>query len=138
MNYKGLQNCVGILAVDTEIIIKTAELTNCACWVTCLPYRLCWVEAAAASTCVENFLLVLPLEESLNLSSSHNYQLTLSLLRVINVKFPLPPHQKYWHHTVVRRTWLFIAYSDEKLLYYKFSLPHLYIFSLKGRENVLF
>ena len=41
------------------------------------------------------------------------------------------------HHTV-RRTWLFITYSDEKWLYYKFSLPHLYIFSLKGWENVLF
>ena len=41
------------------------------------------------------------------------------------------------HHTV-RRTWLFIAYSDERWLYYKFSLHHLCIFSLKGLENVLF
>ena len=41
------------------------------------------------------------------------------------------------HHTV-RRTWIFIAYSDERRLQYKFSLPHLYIFSLKGWENVLF
>ena len=45
--------------------------------------------------------------------------------------------QEIWHHTVWR-TWLFIAYSDEKWLYYKFSLPHLCIFSLKGWENVLF
>ena len=41
------------------------------------------------------------------------------------------------HHTVWR-TWLFIAYSDERWLYYQFSLPHLYIFSLRGWENVLF
>ena len=31
------------------------------------------------------------------------------------------------HHTVWR-TRLFIAYSDERWLYYQFSLPHLYIF----------
>ena len=30
------------------------------------------------------------------------------------------------HHTVWR-TWLFVAYSVESLLYYQFSLPHLYI-----------
>ena len=48
---------------------------------------------------------------------------------------PAPP--EILHHTL-RRTWLFIAYSDEKWLYYKFSLPHLCILSLKGRENVLF
>ena len=41
------------------------------------------------------------------------------------------------HHTVWI-TWLFIAYSDERWLHYQFSLPHLYIFSLKGSENVLF
>ena len=40
---------------------------------------------------------------------------------------PAPP--KIWHHTVWR-TWLFIAYSDEKWLYYKFFL--------KGWENTLF
>ena len=34
-------------------------------------------------------------------------------------------------HTV-RRTWLFIAYSDERWLKYKFSLHHLCILSLKG------
>ena len=42
-----------------------------------------------------------------------------------------------WHHTVWR-TWLFIAYSDEKWLYYKFSLHHLYNRFLKGWENTLF
>ena len=41
------------------------------------------------------------------------------------------------HHTVWR-TWLFITHSDERWLHYQFSLPHLYIFSLKGSENVLF
>ena len=41
------------------------------------------------------------------------------------------------HHTV-RRTWLFMAYSDEMWLYYQFSLAqhHLYVL-LKGWENVL-
>ena len=32
--------------------------------------------------------------------------------------------QEIWHHTVWR-TWLFIAYSDEKWLYYKFSYKSL-------------
>ena len=40
------------------------------------------------------------------------------------------------HHTAWR-TWLFIACSDKRWLYYQFSLPHLYIFSLKGWENVV-
>ena len=41
------------------------------------------------------------------------------------------------HHTVWR-TWLFIAYSDKRWLYYKFSLPHFFIFSLKvGRMYFL-
>ena len=35
-------------------------------------------------------------------------------------------------------TWLFIASSDERGLYYQFSLPRLYIFSLKCWEDVLF
>ena len=45
--------------------------------------------------------------------------------------------QEIWHHTVWR-TWLFIAYSDEKWLYYKFSLHHSYNRFLKGWENGLF
>ena len=45
--------------------------------------------------------------------------------------------QEIWHHTVWR-TWLFIAYSDDRWLYYKFLLPHSYFSSLKGWENVLF
>ena len=45
--------------------------------------------------------------------------------------------QEIWHHTVWR-TWLFIAYSDEKWLYYKFSLHHSYNRFLKGWGNTLF
>ena len=41
------------------------------------------------------------------------------------------------HHTVWR-TWLFIAYSDERLLHYQSSLPHPYISLEEGWENVLF
>ena len=41
------------------------------------------------------------------------------------------------HHTLWR-TWLFIAYSDERWLYYQFSLPHLYILSLEGWEKIHF
>ena len=40
------------------------------------------------------------------------------------------------HHRV-RRTWLFIAYSDETL-YHQFSVPHSMHCSLKGWENVRF
>ena len=45
--------------------------------------------------------------------------------------------QEIWHHTVWR-TWLFIAYSDEKWLYYKFSLHHSYNRFLKGWKNTPF
>ena len=42
-------------------------------------------------------------------------------------------------HHIVWTTWLFIhvAYSDERWLYYHFSLPHLYIIFSLGWENVL-
>ena len=49
----------------------------------------------------------------------------------------LAASQEIWHHTVWR-TWLFIAYSDVKWLYYKFSLHHSYNRFLKGWENTLF
>ena len=42
--------------------------------------------------------------------------------------------QQIWHHTVWR-IWLFIAYADERWLYYKFSLHHAYNCFLKGWEN---
>ena len=45
--------------------------------------------------------------------------------------------REIWHHTVWR-TWLFIAYSDEKWLCYKFLLHHPYSRFLKGWENTLF
>ena len=40
-------------------------------------------------------------------------------------QFQIPPatSPEILHHTVWR-TWLFIAYSDERWLYYQFSLPH--------------
>ena len=41
------------------------------------------------------------------------------------------------HHTVWR-TWLFIAYSDARWLYYQLSLPSLIQFSLQGWENAVF
>ena len=54
--------------------------------------------------------------------------LTLSLLRVINVKFPLQPQQKYYH--TVWRTWLFIAYSQMKDYYTTNPCYLTYTFSL--------
>ena len=42
----------------------------------------------------------------------------------IYISLTAPP--EILHHTV-RRTWLFIAYSDERWLYHHFSLPPLYI-----------
>ena len=42
-----------------------------------------------------------------------------------------------WHHTVWK-TWLFIAHSDRRWLYYQFSLLHSYNCFLKGWENTLF
>ena len=53
-------------------------------------------------------------------------RLTLSLPRVINFKFLLQSHLAILHHTAWR-TWLSIAYSDERWLSYQFSLPHLCI-----------
>ena len=64
--------------------------------------------------------------------------LTLSLLRDSDqCQISPAASPEIFHHTVWR-TWLFIAYSDERWLYYQFSPPHSYIFSIKGRENVLF
>ena len=45
------------------------------------------------------------------------WSLTLSLPRVIYFELHLQPHQNI-NITTVWRTWLFIAYSDERLLYY--------------------
>ena len=41
------------------------------------------------------------------------------------------------HHTA-RRAWLFIVYSDKRLLYYQFSLPHLYISPETGWDKAFF
>ena len=82
-----------------------------------------------------------------NLSASIEYKYWVSWLRLTNVN-PFTPEsdqcqnspaasQEIWHRTVWR-TWLFIAYSDEKWLHYKFSLHHSYNRFLKGWENTLF
>ena len=38
-----------------------------------------------------------------------------------------PPASPEILHRTVWRTWLFMAYSDERLVYYQFSLSHFYI-----------
>ena len=53
---------------------------------------------------------------------SFGYDFTLSFPIVIDFKFPFQLHQKY-NITTVWRTWLFIAYSNERWLHYQF-LPH--------------
>ena len=51
---------------------------------------------------------------SLQVQKEHSPNLlTLSLPKVINVKFPLQPHQKYYTPDTVWKTWLLIDYSDE-------------------------
>ena len=101
---------------------------------------------------------------------AHWTKFTLTLLRMINVKFLSQPHQKYYipqrdnlafqsllrwkmiiqlnraiSNSVISKSRYFElflvsrgTYNSEVRLYYKFSLPHLYIFSLEGWENVLF
>ena len=64
--------------------------------------------------------------------------LTLSLQRVINFKFPLQSHQKYYITQYEELGFSYWAYSDERWLCYKFSLPHLYILHFSvGRMYVL-
>ena len=65
----------------------------------------------------------------------HSLPITLSLPRMMISSFPCS-FTRIWHHTVWR-IWLFIAHSKGWLLY-QYSLHHLWIFSLKGGENVLF
>ena len=50
------------------------------------------------------------------------------LSELVSDQFRISPADspEIFHHTVWR-TWLFIAYSDERWLYNQFSLPHLYI-----------
>ena len=62
--------------------------------------------------------------------------LTLSLPSVINIKFPLQPHQKY-KITQYGGTWLFIVYSNERLYLPILTTSHKH-FCFKGWENVLF
>ena len=83
--------------------------------------------------------------------TTDQHQMTWNLITMsvtISENYPFTPEsderqnspaasQEIWHHTVWR-TWLFIAYSDEKWLYYKFSLHHSYNRFLKGWENTLF
>ena len=63
--------------------------------------------------------------------------LTLSLPRMINFKFLLQPQRKY--NMTAWRTWLFIAYSDERWLYYQFLLylAHTFLYEKVGRMYVL-
>ena len=49
-----------------------------------------------------------------------------------------PPASPVILHHTVWRTWLFIAYSDERWLYHQFSLPHSHISFKKGWESVTF
>ena len=63
--------------------------------------------------------------------------LTLSLPRVINIKFLLQPHQKYYITLYEELGFSSLTQmQDDK--YYQFSLPSLEQFYLQGRENVLF
>ena len=65
--------------------------------------------------------------------------LTLSLPRVINFKFPLQHHQKYYiTHSMKNLAFITHIYSDGRWVYYEFSPPHLIHFSFKGWENVQF
>ena len=61
------------------------------------------------------------LPSSWRVRNGYRRRLTFSPPRVINFSSP-----EIWHHKVWR-TWLFIAYSYERWLYYWFSLPHSYI-----------
>ena len=55
------------------------------------------------------------------------------------------PFTEYWNFPCslnqneyyITQYWLFIAYSDERWLYYQFSLPHPYISLQEGWENVV-
>ena len=63
--------------------------------------------------------------------------LTLSLPRVINFKFPLQPHQKYYI-TCSMKNFAFHRLLKWKWLYYQFSLRHLYMYLEKvGRTYFL-
>ena len=61
-------------------------------------------------------------------SSSQAKWLSVSTFSPKSDQFQISPaaSPEILHHTVWR-TWLFMAYSDERWLYYQFSLPHSYI-----------
>ena len=52
--------------------------------------------------------------------------LTLSIPRGNKFEIRLHPHQKYYITQYTMKSLTFIAYSDERWLYYQFSLPRLY------------
>ena len=64
--------------------------------------------------------------------------LMLARWKCMNDQFQISPaaSPKIWHHTVWR-TWLSIAYSDERWFYYQFSLIHTFLFRKVGRMYFL-
>ena len=79
-----------------------------------------------------------PLFDSLHLQAADKYN-TINPLTPKSDQYQISPGDSagILHHTV-GRTWLFIAYSDEKRLYYQILIASFVDFSIKGWENVLF
>ena len=71
-----------------------------------------------------------------NVGLARHYSHTLSLPRVINFKFPLQHTAEVVYHTVWR-TWLFIAYSDERWLYYLFPTATWYKYQIRGDHFIV-
>ena len=88
-----------------------------------LDLRFCWIWAAKWWTLFVG-------------SMSDENASTLSLPSVINVKFPLQPHQKY--DITAERTWLFIAYADGNMrTTNSHYLTYTFLFRKVGRMYVL-
>ena len=111
-----------------EVILGSLIALNCI--ILCADYVICPVECNMWPGLLELFALTIGRPMPL----SHINPVTPESDQCQN--YPAAS-QEIWHHTVWR-TWLFIAYSDEKWLCYKFSLHHSYNRFLKGWENTLF
>ena len=96
---------------------------------TCLRYQESWEDAKKRNvdayfvnnTCAMKIFTISPW-----------YCIMFNPLTPKSDQFPISPAASpvilhiILHHTVWR-TWLFMAYSDERWLYYQFALPHLHI-----------
>ena len=132
---------VRVTSLKGKRLVAKKEFSSVALAIPCYDFRpSLW--RGHRSTAVVTYLQDLFFKRSVaSLEKKKKEKTARSPMRIAwvpDLQFPTSPaaSPESLYHTVWR-TWLSIAYSDKRLLYYQFSLLHLYISLLEGWENVL-